>query len=203
MSTRYPPATRMTRTAAACVAALLALLTATSGCTGFREVGHGVWRSPQPGEERLARRIAEHDIRTVVCLRGDGDPTALSARATEQSGARFWNVPMSATRLPRPETLLELWRVADEAERPLLLHCRAGVDRTGLAAALVVLHDTGDLAAARAQLALVPNGHVGAFGTGAMDEVLDRYEPHAAATAFPDWVRTEYAPWFAAQAAAR
>ncbi len=188
---------------AARTSSLLALLAGTAACTGFREVGDGVWRSPQPGEERLARRIADHGIRTVVCLRGDGDPTALSARATEQSGAHFWNVPMSATRLPRPETLLELWRVADEAERPLLLHCRAGVDRTGLAAAIVVLHDTGDLAAARAQLALVPNGHVGAFGTGAMDEVLDRYEPHAATTTFPDWVRMDYAAWFAAQATAR
>lgn len=179
------------------VACLLLALSAFPACTGFRLVRPDVYRSPQPGEDQLARRIETYDIRTVVCLRGDGAPTATSARATHGSGAVFWNVPMSATRLPRPETLLELWRVAERAERPLLLHCRAGVDRTGLACAIVVLHDTGDLAVAREQLAFVPNGHVGMFGTEHMGEVLDLYEPHASTTSFPDWVRDHYAAHFA------
>jgi uncharacterized protein (TIGR01244 family) len=170
-----------------------------AACTGFRAVSPGVFRSPQPGEDQLARRIADHGIKTVVCLRGnDGEPTAMSARATLAAGATFWNVPMSATRRPRPETLLELWRIADRAERPLLLHCRAGVDRTGLAAAIVVLHDTGDLEQARGQLSLVPNGHMWWGEAGAMDEVLDRYEPHAATMTFPDWIRDVYAAELAA-----
>lgn len=179
--------------------AVLLAMVLLPACTGFRLVRPDVYRSPQPGEDQLARRIDDYGIRTVVCLRGDGNPTAVSARATEGAGATFWNVPMSATRMPRPETLLELWRVAGAAPRPLLLHCRAGVDRTGLAAAIVVLHDTGDLAAARAELALLPNGHLAMFGTEAMDEVLDRYEPHAATMRFPDWVRDVYAPWFRAR----
>jgi uncharacterized protein (TIGR01244 family) len=175
-----------------CLPPLLSMLLLTA-CTGFTEVRPGVFRSPQPGEDQLARRIAAHGIRTVACLRGDGEPSAASARATLASGATFVTVPMSATRPPRPDTLLQLWRLAATAERPLLLHCRAGVDRTGLAAALVVLHDTGDLEAARGQLALVPYGHVGAFGTQAMDHVLDAYEPYAGSMAFPDWVQQVYA----------
>ena len=168
-------------------------LALTAACTGFQYVSPDVFRSPQPGEDQLARRILAHDIRTVVCLRGHGDETAASRRATAAAGAEFVNVPMSARRLPPPATLLELWHIADSAERPLLLHCRAGVDRTGLAAAIVVLHDTGDLGRARAQLALVPYGHVGAMGTEAMGEVLDRYERHAARLSFPDWIRDVYA----------
>ncbi len=177
---------------------LLALLTAA--CTGFRAVGRDVYRSPQPGEDQLARTIAAYDLRTVVSLRGDGLGTASSRRAAESAGITFLNVPMSASRLPRPETLLELWRIAATAERPLLLHCRAGVDRTGLACAICVLHDTGDLAAARGQLALVPNGHTGMFGTERMDEVLDRFAPHASQMAFPDWVRDVYRVEFATAA---
>lgn len=171
----------------------LSLAALLSACTGFTGVGQGVFRSPQPGEDQLFRRIAAHGIRTVACLRGDGEPSQASARATVASGATFVNVPMSATRQPRPETLLQLWHLAATAERPLLLHCRAGVDRTGLAAALVVLHDTGDLGLARGQLALVPFGHVGAFGTEAMGAVLDAYEPYAGRMAFPDWVQQIYA----------
>lgn len=171
-----------------------------AGCTGFREVRPGVYRSPQTSEERLARRIGEHGIQSIVALRGMGDGVAASARAAEGAGITFWNVPMSATRLPSPATLLELWRVAEQAPRPVLLHCRAGVDRTGLASALFVLHDTGDLAMARTQLSLVPYGHVGLFGTGAMDEVLERYAPHHGSLSFPDWVTRVYAGEFAATA---
>jgi protein tyrosine phosphatase (PTP) superfamily phosphohydrolase (DUF442 family) len=177
---------------------LLLAATSLAGCTGFREVRTaGVYRSPQPDEDGLARTIQEYGIRTVVCLRGDGDGKAATHRAALGTGATFRNVPMSATRPPRPETLLELWDVAARAERPLLLHCRAGVDRTGLASALVVLHDTGDLAAARGELALLPHGHLGMFGTQAMDEVLDRFELHAATMSFPAWVRDVYAAEFA------
>jgi protein tyrosine phosphatase (PTP) superfamily phosphohydrolase (DUF442 family) len=177
---------------------LLSLLLPLAACTGFAEVRPGVFRSPQPGEDQLHRRIQSHGIRTVVCLRGDGEPSAASARAALAGGAAFVQVRMSATRPPKPATLLQLWQLAATAERPLLLHCRAGVDRTGLASALVVLHDTGDLAAARSQLALLPYGHVGAFGTQAMDEVLDAYEPYLGRMTFPDWVRELYAKSFPA-----
>ncbi len=180
---------------------LLALLGAflpLAACTGLHEVRPGVWRAPQTGEDRLVRRIEQHGLRSVVCLRGEGDSTAASARAAEGTGISFWNVPMSATRLPRPATLRALWHVAEAAPRPMLLHCRAGVDRTGLASALVVLHDTGDLAAARGQLALLPYGHLGLFGTQAMDEVLELYAPHHGQLAFPTWVDQVYAPFWAA-----
>lgn len=179
----------------------LALLIAVAlpACTGFRAVRSDVYRSPQPGEDQLARWIVDRDIRTVVCLRGHGTQSRLSARAAAGAGAAFVNVPMSATRRPRPETLLALWDVAAHAARPLLLHCRAGADRTGLASAIVVLHDTGDLGLAREQLALT-YGHLSAFGTEAMGAVLDGYESYAATLSFPDWVRDVYAPAFAASA---
>lgn len=176
---------------------LLALL--TTACTGFRAIGRDVYRCPQPREDQLARTIEAYDIRTIVSLRNDGKGTASSARAADGAGISFLNVPMSATHLPKPETLLALWRIAATAERPLLLHCRAGVDRTGLACALCVLHDTGDLAAARAQLAMVPNGHLGMFGTEKMDEVLDSFAPYAGQLAFPDWVRDVYSTQFATE----
>jgi protein tyrosine phosphatase (PTP) superfamily phosphohydrolase (DUF442 family) len=173
---------------------LLFGLLSFAACTGFREVGPGVYRSGQAGEDRLARRIEQHDIQTVVCLRNEGGVAAPSARAALGTGAAWWNVPFSATRTPTPETLLALWNVAANAPRPVLIHCRAGVDRTGLASALVVLHDTGDLARAREQLALLPHGHLSAFGTEKMGEVLDRYEPHHGAMTFPEWVANVYAP---------
>ena len=172
---------------------LLLLVPLIAGaCTGFRETAPGIWRSPQPGEDRLVRRIQANGIRTVVSLRG-GTGARLTERATHAAGASYHAVPMSASQLPRPEQLLELWQIASEAERPIMVHCKAGVDRTGLVSGILILHDTGDLSAARGQLALIPYGHTGLFGTDAMGEVWDRYEPYAAQMTFPQWVRRIYA----------
>ncbi len=55
------------------------------------------------------------------------------------------------------------------------------------------LRFTTDLAAARAQLAFVPYGHVAWSATGAMDEVLDRYAPYHGRMEFPAWVVDVYA----------
>ncbi len=171
---------------------LAASLALTAGCTGFRELRPGVFRAPQMHEDLLARKVGEHDIKTLVCLRG-GRSCRSTARVAIGMETTFVSVPLSASRLPEPGKLLALWQIAATAERPLLLHCRAGVDRTGLASAIVTLHDTGDLAAAFDQLDLIPYGHVSIGPTAAMDTVLELYAPHATAgMAFPDWARNVY-----------
>ncbi|HEX6812311.1 MAG TPA: sulfur transferase domain-containing protein [Planctomycetota bacterium] len=193
----------MTNRCAFLLSLLLAPLLLTPACTGLREPVPGVWRSPQPGEDELARRIDRLQLRSVVSLRGDGDGTASSRRAAENGGASFFHVPMSATRMPAPETLLDLWRIAGQAERPVLLHCRAGADRTGLASAIFVLYDTGDLDAARGELSLLPHGHLGFTATGAMDAVLDGFAPYAGKLTFPEWVAQVYKPSTAGEAMPR
>ena len=169
----------------------LTALCLSGSCTGFREGAPGLFRSPQPREELLIQRIEDHGIRTVVSMRG-GRHARMSERAAQQAGAVFHQVPISAKRPVPPDALLQLWQLAERAERPLMVHCRAGVDRTGLAMAVFVLHDTGDLAEARAQLDLIPYGHLRAFGTEEMDRVLELYAQREDALPFPDWVERDY-----------
>ena len=170
---------------------MITLLVLTSACTGFREGMPGVFRSPFAREEQMIRRIEQHDIKSVLCLRG-GRSARLSERATMGGGAVYTAVPISAKRAPRPEALLRLWNVAATAERPILVHCRAGVDRSGLALAIIALHDTGDLELAREQLAFFPNLHIAAFGTEAMDQVIDDFAPYLNVLPFPVWVEQVY-----------
>lgn len=166
---------------------------AATGCTGFRHAAPGVYRSPFQREEQLIQRIEDHRIRTVLCLRG-GNGARLSERACHLSATEFVAVPISAKAAPSADALLAIWHAAEHAERPVLVHCRAGVDRTGLACALFVLHDTGDLERARAQLDFWSYGHVPLFGTEAMDAVLDAFAPYAERMSFPEWVERIYRP---------
>jgi protein tyrosine phosphatase (PTP) superfamily phosphohydrolase (DUF442 family) len=178
---------------------LIVTLLLLTACTGFRESMPGVFRSPFAREEQMIRRLQDNQIRSVLCLRG-GQTARQSERSAMAAGAAFVAVPISAKRPVPPAALLAIWDVAENAERPVLVHCRAGVDRTGLALAIIALHDTGDLLLARQQLSFFTAGHLAAFGTEAMDRVLDQYEPFCGVLSFPAWVERVYAvEWQASQ----
>jgi protein tyrosine phosphatase (PTP) superfamily phosphohydrolase (DUF442 family) len=165
-----------------------------------------VYRSAQPSGERLAEWISELGLRTVLNLRGqksDDDRHWLKEEiaTAEQAGIAHVSLRMSAADMPPAQTLRELVRVIDTAERPLLLHCKAGAERSGLAAAVVVLLETGDLDAARAEFAL-DKGFVQLLNPR-LPRVLDDYEAwlrERGETSTPDrfraWATTEYAPYF-------
>lgn len=170
--------------------AMALVFTLLCACSSLHAVEKGrVYRSSQPDEDLLARWIEHHGLKTVVCLRGDGDGAGRSRRPAQAAGIAFVHLPMSAQRRPRAETLLALWELFENAEYPLLVHCRAGADRTGLAAALYVLWRTNDLDAARGELVLIPYLH---WGAREMDQVLADYAPYHGTLSFPDWVRQHY-----------
>lgn len=143
-----------------------------------------VYRCAQPSGPELAELIERDKIRTVVNLRGVAqtmhNPRSawyrLEAETTAEAGVNQEDITLSAKLLPPPAELRRLIEVLDRAERPLLIHCKQGADRTGLAAALVILlHTEGTLTDARKQL-LPYYGHFPVGATVAMDDFLDRYE---------------------------
>src|SRR5205085_9258034 len=105
-----------------------------------------VYRSAQLGRQKLERVIAEKHIRTVVNLRGccpDMDWYRADAAATHAAGASLEDLAFSAKRRPHPGEVARLIEVFDRTEYPVLLHCAAGADRTGLASAVALLLLTG------------------------------------------------------------
>ena len=86
--------------------------------------------------------IETHHVRTVINLRGANpgkrwyeDELAASAA----TGARHIDVRMSAREVPSAAKLQEIRTVLSQAEPPILIHCQAGADRSGLVAALYEL----------------------------------------------------------------
>lgn len=123
----------------------LAVLVALGGYLGWRQwtgnfatvVAGEVYRSNQPTPDRLAAYVADHGIRTVLNLRGaspGADWYEAERKAAADLGLTLIDLPLSAGReltRDQAETLLATLR---DAPKPLLIHCRSGSDRTGLAA---------------------------------------------------------------------
>jgi len=163
-----------------------------------------VYRSAQMSREKLERTINEKKIRTVINLRGccPNMPWYLNeARATHATETSQEDITLSAKRYPHPGEIGRLIEVFDHTEYPVILHCAAGADRTGLAAAIAILLMTDHgLAAARRQL-WPRYGHFAIGRTGLLDEFLDYYdswlqargEPHSTGR-FRRWFADHYCP---------
>ncbi len=123
----------------------------------FHEVIPGeIYRSAQLSAGKLQQVVAEYGIQTVISLRrpkpGRGWYKNEKAMA-ETLGIAHHDIAMDLTFSPRIDHLLELRDLIENAPRPLLVHCRAGADRTGLASMMVKLLDgSSSLAEARAQV---------------------------------------------------
>jgi protein tyrosine/serine phosphatase len=138
-----------------------------------------LYRSAQMDGSELATVLQRYRIKTVINLRGRSPQSPWyndELAATTKHGVDQIDIRMSALREPSAATLQELMNVFRTAQRPILIHCSGGSDRTGLAAALFLLKvDNQPPNVAARQLSLL-YGHFPWFGheTVAMDRTFWR-----------------------------
>jgi hypothetical protein len=165
-----------------------------------------VYRSAQLSAADLEQTLRRHAIRTVVNLRGCSVPSAWyldECRTTHALNVNQEDIFLSAGRLPASDELCRLVEVLDQSEYPLLLHCRQGADRTGLASAVVLLlHSDLALGQARRQLGL-RYGHVSLDHAAYLDWFFDLYSEWLASqgkthtpASFRQWAEHEYCAGF-------
>jgi protein tyrosine phosphatase (PTP) superfamily phosphohydrolase (DUF442 family) len=165
--------------------------------TNFDEVAPGVYRSNQPDPARLSK-LCDMGIRTIVNLRGTPRQShyLFEAESCAALGLTMVDFQLHARRAAPRSELLALIETFRTAEKPLLMHCKSGADRAGLAAAIYLLAIEGrSVAEARRQLG--PRYvHFRWSQTGICDHLLDAYEARLAtgAIGFEDWIATEYDP---------
>ena len=89
--------------------------------------------------ESLAR---EHGVQTVLSLLDPAVPESVAEhRAAERLGLRWLNLALPGDGASTPEQRERLKSILfDDAIGPLLVHCAAGANRTGLAVGLYRLH---------------------------------------------------------------
>jgi protein tyrosine/serine phosphatase len=173
----------------------------------FHWVAPGVARSAQPYLGLYGPYLKAHGIRSIVNLRGENTKhqwwhkeRALAARL----GILHFDVRLNTRKLPSADRTALLFDTFARAEKPVLLKCSGGQDRTSLAAALYLLNEGASVATAQEQFAPWPYLHrpqvrqlwMYAFPVYAMREArgakLAEWAPGYRPGHFAEWLRAHH-----------
>jgi len=136
-----------------------------------------VYRSAQPVEE-LTRWIEQYGLQSILNLRGGSFQNpwyTAEVAATRQRDVDFYDMPMSATRRPERGDLLILLDLFERCRYPLLIHCKSGSDRTGLATALYRMFRQGESPDEALRSFSLQYGHVPIGGPEHLHEPIKEY----------------------------
>lgn len=165
----------------ACVAGVLLALPLLTA--NFHTVVAGeLYRSAQPSPDELARYHVDFGVATILNLRGanPGKPWYdEEIAAARKLGVTVIEIPLSASYELSPSEVEGVIAAMTSAQKPLLVHCKSGADRSGLASALY-LASIAQVGEERAEGQLsMRYGHVSVpfFPAYAMDETFETAEP--------------------------
>lgn len=142
-----------------------------------------VYRSAQPSETSLTAYVKRYGIKSIINLRGENTGTPWydeEVSTARKLGVAHYDFGMSAGTILPQDKAERLISLMAKAQKPLLIHCKAGSDRSGLASALYLaaIAKTGERAA-EGQISL-RYGHFSVPYLSAaypMDESFERLEP--------------------------
>lgn len=160
-----------------------------------------LYRSGQP-KTGLAETIRAYGLGSIVNLRG-GSPRDWWFRYEHETaqahGVTMYDLPMSHNRRPLRRELVALLRVFDEGPYPILIHCKSGSDRTGLAVSLYRLVVRGEPPEQAVEGFSLIRGHVPFLGMERLHEPFHDYQAWLTRTGrthtpdrFRDWLWNEY-----------
>jgi protein tyrosine/serine phosphatase len=145
----------------------------------FHEVTAGeAYRSGQLSPELLQHYVQRYHIKSILNLRSDNNNQSWyinEKNEAERLNTIHYDVPLSAEHPPSSEQIEQLLWIFLEAPRPILIHCKAGADRSGLVAALwKVWVDKEPAMVAKRQLSIW-YGHIPLAGTRSMDQFFETW----------------------------
>ncbi|SIO62673.1 Tyrosine phosphatase family protein [Singulisphaera sp. GP187] len=160
-----------------------------------------VYRSAQP-EANLKGLIKTYKLGSILNLRGGGssDPFYTDeVGLVSAEGVDFYDYPMSATQRPKRRDLLTLIDLFQRCRYPLLIHCKSGSDRTGLASGLYLMVRSGTPPEKALEAFSLFYGHVPLLGPENLHEPFLEYADWLkrkwlvhSPERFRAWVETEY-----------
>jgi len=138
------------------------------------------YRSSQMDRDELEHYIRKYAICSVINLQGRHDGKGWYTEENDvcrETGIRHYDLNMTSDQAPSESEIKALLDIYETAPRPVLIHCQAGADRSGLAAALwKVAVDGAPKSEAQKQLSVLL-GHVPIGPTRALDEFIENWHP--------------------------
>ena len=163
--------------------------------TNMAEVVPGrLWRSNHPTPGHLRAAAKRLGLRSVINLRGARPcgSDALSRDTAQRLGLQHFDLAFESRGAPHRERILRFHTLYRTLDAPVLLHCKSGADRAGLASGLAVLFEGGRASDALRQLSW-RFGHWSRARTGILDAFFLRYAREAEGRVpFLHWVEHEY-----------
>lgn len=170
------------------ISALALLLLLTAGFFlyiqeqgNFHPITDGeAYRSAQLDRDEFEYYIKKYNIKSILSLRGgnvDERWYQEEKRVSAELNIAHYDLPLSATHKPSEEDVRKLMEIFKHAPRPVLIHCQAGADRSGLVAAMwKVVVDKESKLEAKKQLSIL-YGHIPIGKTSAMDSFFQEWNP--------------------------
>lgn len=145
----------------------------------FHTITYGeAYRSAQLDTDEFEYYIKKYNIKSIVNLRGKNVAAPWyeeEIRVSSKHGIKHFDISLSASLEPTEEDISELIEIFKAAPRPVLIHCLAGADRSGLAAAIWKIEvDKESRSEAEKQLSFL-YGHLPMGGPSAMDRFFQKY----------------------------
>src|SRR5208337_3723423 len=120
------------------VLSAVALYVAEQG--NFHAITTGqAYRSAQLDTDEFAYCIKKYQIRSILNLRGRNPGETWykdELNVSLKNNVAHYDIALSADIQPKAEDVRNILEVLIHAPRPILIHCKAGADRSGLVAAM-------------------------------------------------------------------
>lgn len=166
------------------------------GRNDFLVVGGELYRADQLNKVDLQDEIRRLHIKSVINLRGENlkmgwyvqEISACRALRVVHADVRF-----SAQELPQPAEIEQLLHDFATLPRPILIHCKSGADRTGLAGTIYLIDQKGVKVPEATGALSWHFGHFAIYPYFEMDEFFDLFsKENPQKLNFAQWVKLDY-----------
>jgi protein tyrosine phosphatase (PTP) superfamily phosphohydrolase (DUF442 family) len=100
-----------------------------------------IYRSAQLSGNNLQKNINKYQFKSIINLRGKDIKESWYQTENDiakNNNIKLYNVRLSAYKFPVCSEVDSLVKILQTAKKPILLHCQAGADRSGMASALAL-----------------------------------------------------------------
>ena len=156
--------------------------------TNFHKVDNEVYRSSQLTPWKLKRLIKKYNIKTIINLRGNHKNYLYQKEKEICKKMDVIYIPfqISSRNLPKDYEIESLINIFKNAKKPLLFHCKAGADRTGMVSTLYhIINGINKKEAIKRELKL-RYGYLSLSKAGRIKKMFELYNEEED---FLDWFR--------------